>query len=370
MMNFSTDNLRTVFADDNKFDKFEKLCFDLVQGNPMYDVDDNGNQVVVSKRDANKAIQKVFMDICGLSEEDLKSKKKRKRAEQAHAVEVFEVIENVIDFKIEAGWKESEFFNNFVEVHNVALGDAEEFRTEMPTLFVVSDYSGDNHDLTMQQYPEGKVIPVKATPKYIKTGKDIDLIILGRVDFDKWVSRIAESYVQYTQKLAYDALLSVQNTLPSAYKGSGALSASTKDNFDALIEQVEAINGATAVIMGTKVALKKITAIANVQWASEDQKKSIADTGRLGNYEGTILIEIEQRLSLADGVTRMIDNDLLWIFPTVEDKFIKMVDGGETTLEIDEKGRLQDDFETIEVARDLGVGVALGQYMGVWDLNP
>lgn len=370
MMTFSTENLRNVFAEDNKFDKFEKLCFDLVQGNTMYDYDDNGNQVVVSKRDANKAIQKVFMDVCGLSEEDLKSKKKRKRAEQAHALEVFEIIENVIDFRIDAGWKESEFFNNFVDIHNVALGDAEEFRTEMPTLFVVSDYSGDNHDLTMQQYPEGKVIPVKATPKYIKTGKDIDLIILGRVDFSKWVDKIAESYVQYTQRMAYDAMLSVEDELPAEYKGQGILSASTKEDFDALIEQVESINGATAVIMGTKTALKKITALADVQWASEEQKKSINDTGRLGNYEGTILIEIEQRLSLADGVTRMVSNDLLWIIPTTDDKFIKMVDGGESTLEIDEKGKNQDDFETIEVARDLGVGVALGQYIGLWDLNP
>lgn len=370
MMTFSTENLRTVFAEENKYENFNKLCFDLIAGNPMYDVDEEGKQVALSRRDANKAIQKVFMDICGLTEADLQSKKKRHRAEKAHALEIYEVIENVIDFRIEEGWRESEFFNNYVDVHNLALGDGEEFRTEVNTLFIVSDYSGDNHDLTMQQYPEGAVMPIKATPKYIKTGKDIDLIVLGRVDFAKWVDKIAQSFLQYVQNMAYDAMVSVQDELPSEYKGSGVLSASTKEDFDELIEQVSVANGTDVIIVGTKVALKKITALAPVQWASEDQKKSISDTGRLGSYEGTTLMEIEQRLSLTDRVTRLVDNDLLFIVPTNDDRFIKLVDGGESSLVVDQKGQNQDDFETVEVSRELGIGIVLGQYLGVWDLNP
>ena len=113
--NFSTQNLREVFAEGNKYESFRSLASNLVRGNAIYELDDNGNERTVNKSDANKAIRKVFMEVCGLTEEDLKSKKKRERAERLHGVEIFEIIEEDIDFVINEGWRESEWFNTFVE---------------------------------------------------------------------------------------------------------------------------------------------------------------------------------------------------------------------------------------------------------------
>ncbi len=362
-----TENLKMVFAEEGKLTNFQKLCKNLNRGSEIYEFDSEGRERHVSRADANKAVQKVFMEVCGLTKEDLRSAKTRRRAEQEHLREIFEIIEEEIDFKVQEGFENSEWFNQFVDGKNIALGDANEFVVNHDCLFVVGDYSGNNHDITMQQYPEGSVVQVKTSPKTVKIGKDIDLIILGRIDFAKWIDRVAASFVQYVQSMAYDELKSAANALPSDMKDTGTLSAATKARFDALIEKVSVANASDVVIMGTKAALKKITALADVNWISASQKEYMAETGRLGSYEGTVLIEVPQRFKPGTR-TLAIEDGELYIIPVVEDKFVKFVDEGETEIfEVTEKGALVDDFDTYEMSRRMGADVVLGSYFGYWE---
>ena len=147
MLRFSTEHLRKVFADEEKYKNFKKLCYDLNHGNDIYEYDEDGNQRKISKKQANKAVRKILMEICDLTEEDLKSKKRRERAIEMHHNELFEVIESDIDFKVETAFHESEWFNEFVDMRNIALGDDEEFWTKEDIMLVVAEISGDHHDL-------------------------------------------------------------------------------------------------------------------------------------------------------------------------------------------------------------------------------
>lgn len=366
-MSLSTENLRMVFAEEGKLDNFNRLKYSLIRGEDIYEYDDDGVEKKVSASKANKAIQKVFMDICGLTEEDLKSPKRRHRAEKVHSIEIYEMIEEDIQFKINAGFQASEWFNEFVETHNLALGDGLRFNIENDrVLYEVLDYSGDNHDITMQNLPEQGYVTVKTSPKAIKIGKDIDLIVLGRVDYSKWIQKIADTFVQYVQTMAYNGLISAESKLPAQYKGTGVLSPATKSDFDDLLDEVAINNGTDVVILGTKTALKKINALADVQWASEFEKQQMNELGRLGSYEGTTLVELPQRLDLTTN-QKMIRNDKLFIMPVATDKFVKFVYSGETEIrEVTEKGDYQDDFQTYEIREDMGVDVVLGQYFGVW----
>lgn len=376
-MALNTENLRMVFAEDGKYDGFKKLTYALAHGEDIYEYDNDGVEKKVSKSAANKAIQKVFMEICGLTKEDLASKKKRHRAEKAHATEIYAIVEEEIDWKINEGFQISEWFNSYVETHNVALGDGLEFRINKDTpLFEILDYSGDNHDITMQQLPAREFVTVKTSPKVVKIGKDIDLIILGRIDFSDWIQRIATSFVVYIQNLTYNAMISAEAQMPSDYKQSGTLASATKAQFDELIENVALANGTDVIIMGTKTALKKINNLADVAWASEDQKKEMNALGRIGSYEGTTLIEIPQRLAFGMSATpnspgaKLVPNNKLFFFPVGEEKFVKFLDYGESEVfEVTQKFDLQDDFETYEIHREMGIDVIVGQYFGTWT-NP
>ena len=147
VMRFSTDHLRNVFADDEKYSNFKKLTYDLNHGNEIYEFDDAGNSRKISNKEANNAVRKILMEVCDLTEDDLKSNKRRQRAIELHHNELYELIESDVDFKVETGFNESEWFNDFVDRRNIALGDDEEYWTKEKITLAVAEISGDHHDL-------------------------------------------------------------------------------------------------------------------------------------------------------------------------------------------------------------------------------
>lgn len=150
--------------------------------------------------------------------------------------------------------------------------------------------------------------------------------------------------------------------------GTGNLNASTKAAFDAIIEKVGAANESGVVIMGTKTALKNLTALTTIDWASPaaSVKEAVANTGIIGSYEGTPLMEIPQKFTDKTLATPIVANNKIYIMPAVENKFIKFVDYGESELTVDEKGANMDDMQSYEVQRRFGVSTILTRYYGVW----
>lgn len=373
MLKFSTQHLRNVFSDEEKYKVFRKLCYDLNHGNEIFEYVDDGVERAISKDEANKAVRKVLMEICELDETDLKSKKKRKRALKSHLNEVFEVIEEDVDFKVSTAFKDSEWFNEFVEQRNVALGDDEEFWTQDDITLAVAKISGDHHDLTMQNLGEGESFKVHTSTYGMKVGKDIDLILLGRVNFTELTDKIAEAFASMIQTTCYEEVYNASSKLPnnSQFVKSGPLSSETKEKFDTLLEDVATANEAEIVIMGTKMALKKMNALADIDWRSNSQKEAVASLGHLGTYEVTDLIEIPQRFARNDVTKKLIDNKMLLIFAKNQEKFVKFVDKGETEITEDgqNKGDLADDFQTYEVQREMGVSTILPRYFGVWKIT-
>lgn len=373
MLKFSTQHLRNVFSEEGKYKDFRDICYNLNHGNEIFRYEEDGSKRVFSKDEANKAVRKVLMEICELDETDLKSKKKRKRALKSHLTEVFEVIEEDVDFKVSTAFKDSEWFNEFVEQRNVALGDDEEFWTDENIMLSVAKISGDSHDLTIQNLGEGESFKVHTSTYGMKVGKDIDLILLGRVNFTELTDKIAEAFASMIQTTCYEEVYNASSKIPnnSQFVKTGALGAETKEKFDTLLEDVATANESEVVIMGTKMALKKLNALADVDWRSNSQKEAVASLGHLGTYEVTDLIEIPQRFARNDVTKKLIDNKMLLIFAKNQEQFVKFVDKGET--EITEaglnKGDLADDFQTYEVQREMGVATILPRYFGVWKIS-
>lgn len=375
MLYFSTDHLRKVFAEEGKYEAFHNLCFDLNHGNKIYEYDENGIGREISRHEANQAVRKILMEVCELTEEDLKSKKRRDRMIQKHHDELFELIEEDIEFKVVTGLQADEFFNQYVEYRNIALGDDEEYWTTDPEMpFIVAEIGNGLHDLTMQHLTVGTPFRVHTKTYGIKVGKDIDMILLGRIDFTRLTDKISEAFVEKIKGMIFTEFYNAANKLPNPtqFKKSGTLSSSTKAAFDDLLENVQMANGgAEVVIVGTKTALKKLNDLSDVNWRAVSMKEDVARMGRLGTYEGTDLIEVPQRFALNDVTTKIIPNDKLLIFARGQEKMIKFTDRGE--IQIVEKGEnkadLADDFRTYEVQREFGVGTVLTMYFGQWTLE-
>lgn len=366
-------HVQTVFANlcedgvtpEENYEGFKKLTYDL-NHNPNEIYDEDGNKR--SKKEAEDSVRKFVFAIMGLTEHS--TKRDRKRAMDKHGIELFEVMEEEIDIKVETGFRESEFFNNYVEQRNLSRGDSQEFWTNEKVILSVTKISGDHHDFTLQRLGSGESYTVTTSVYGIAVGADIDLYLAGRYDWAKLTDQCAAAFVRKIQNDIYAEMMNAGKKLPAQFQGTGALSAATKDKLDTLLEDVSLANdGAQVVIMGTRTGLQQFQKLMDVDWITDDQKRDVATMGRLGYYGPYTLVELPQRFALNDTTKKLLDPKTLFIMPQVEDKFIKFVDVGETEIyEVNEKGARMDDTMKYEVQRAMGVGVQIGRYFGVWQI--
>jgi len=134
------DRLQGIFGTEDNFEGFRNLSYDLAHGVEIFDED--GARVSVA--DANAKVRNYVFSILGINEKS--TKRDRKRAMKKYGNELFEVIEEVIDIKVETGFKDSEWFNTFVEERNIARGDSQEFWTDEDIVLAASKIAGDHHD--------------------------------------------------------------------------------------------------------------------------------------------------------------------------------------------------------------------------------
>lgn len=346
----------------------KNLMFDLSAGREIFDADNNR---VVSKAEASDTIRNACFEYLGLTKNS--TPKQIKRAlNSERATEFFEVIEEIIDVQIAYGLSGNEFFNQFVESKNMKDGDVNEFWVDDEVLLTVSKVSGDSHDLTMQRLGEGQSYHVDTAVYGIKTGDNLRLFLTGRKDWGSYVDSVVKAYLNKVQTLIQTQFTNGVNIIPvpSTLVGNGALAAGTKAAFDAIIEKVGAANECPVVIMGTKTALKSLNALTKVDWAdpAASVKEAVANTGIIGSYEGTSLMEIPQKFTDKTLATPIVDNKKLYIMPLVDNKFIKFVDYGETEITIDQIAGTVDDMQSYEVQRRMGVATLMTRYFGVWNL--
>ena len=308
-------------------------------------------------------------DFLGLTK-DSTDKQIKRALKSDKGTQFFEVIEEIIDVQIAHGLSENEFFNTYVETKNMKDGDRNEFWVDDEVLLTVGKTAGDHHDLSIQRLGEGQSYHVDTDVYGIKVGGDIRLFLTGRKDWSSFVDAVVKAYVRKVQTMISSQFANGVNLIPvpSTLTGTGTLSDSTKAAFDAIIEKVGAANECPVVIMGTKTALKKLNALTKVDWSdpANSIKESVANTGIIGGYEGTPLMEIPQKFTDKTLATPVVSNDVLYIMPQIDNKFIKFVDYGETELEVTAKGDTQDDIQTYEVQRRMGVSTLMSRYYGKW----
>ena len=346
----------------------KNLMFDLAHGREIYDDEQNR---VISKAEANEAVKSICFQELGLDANSTDKQIKRAlKSDKANAL--FEVIEEIVENEIQYGWEENEFFNDFVEKRNVADGDRTDFWTDEDIILNVAKVSGDQHDYTCQRLAAGSSYTVPMSRYAVKVGSDIRLFLTGRKNWSDFIDAVAKAYRKKIQDELYAEFMNAAKKLPvtNGFTGTGALDKEKKDDFDEIISNVATANNVSSVvIMGTKTALKKLNALTEVDWRSESQKEDVANTGILGSYEGTPLLEIPQRFKDNKLAETLVDPQILLIFPVIDYKPIKFIDGGETTLEVTEIGDTMDDMQTYEAQRRMGVGTLITRQFGQWNLN-
>lgn len=372
-INFSAHVMNVFNEMETNYEEIKNLMYDLAMGNEIYDAE---SERVIPKNEAEEKLRTVCQKVFGVTADS--SKRDLKRAYREHGREFFDIIEEVIDVVISNGFKENEFFQNFVDYRNLALGDGYEFYSEEEVILSIAKVGVSHHDYILQRLGKGETFTIPYARYGAAVGADINMYMIGREDWSALTNAIARAFSVKIQQEVYAQLLSAANSIPasirSGFVGTGVLGSATKDAFDAIIANVETANESTVVILGTKTALKKLNALSDINWRAASLKEDVSHSGRMGDYEGTLMMEIPQRFTSKTNLTPLIDNTKLWILPASQtDRFIKVVDVGETEIdEITEKGEEHgrwDDIMKYEVQRSYGISTILGRYFGQWTLS-
>lgn len=371
MKKFFNERINSVFEKHGvDCESINQIMTDLYLGREIFDAESNR---VITRAEANDKIYQFSLDVLNIT--DVKNKKEVNRAIRDNGQAWFDIIADTVDVAIELGFKDSDWFNDLVETKNIKYGDRQDFVIEDDAILSVAKGGTSHHDHIIQRLPAGTVETIPTALYVVKVGADINKYVVGQVDWIKLIDSIAKAFAAQIQEDVYAQVDNVASKLPTTsnlFVGNGILDATSKNNFDGIIDNVSsANNGADVVIMGTRSALAKINAIADVNWGSSTQKDNVMNTSTVGVYNGVKLVIIPNRFRDKTYAAKVFSEKKILILPVIGDegKFVKFVDEGDTEiLEKTDRGDYTSDIQTYEVQRHMGVGTILGRMLGLWTL--
>lgn len=363
-MNFDS-HVREIFENnEEKFEGFTKLMLDTASG----DFEEG-----ITPKEANKKIVDKFNKIIGVNEKSTKAE--IRKAIRRHQQVLFDLIEEVVPNLLQTGWQENPFFNEYVEIRNIDIGDQNVFYTEDDTLLTVSKVSGNHWDIDRQRLGKGASFSVATSWYGIAVYSEYERLLTGAEDFATFVTKLYEAVDRYVNESIYQAMLSAAAQLPGGASGNGqwvktgALTAAEKGVFMQLIEDVQMATGMEVVIMGTKSALSRLEGMQDIDWVSEDMKVQRNTTGRIGYFEGIRLVELKQGFRLNDTTQYLIDDKQLFIMPVGDNRFIKVVNEGQPEMrQVNDNTEHQDMTYDFRYMFKMGVGVQIGLMFGVYNI--
>ena len=364
LMNFDV-HVRDVFEnDDNKFNAFSKLMLDTANANFEEGVD---------AKSANEKIVSMFKQIIGCDEKSTKAE--IRKAIRKNQQVLFDLIEEVVPNLLQSGWQDNPFFNEYVETKNIDIGDQNVFYTEDETILSVSKVSGNHWDIDRQRLGKGASFSVATSWYGIAIYSEYERLLTGAEDFATFVTKLYEAVDRFVNESIYQAFCDAAEKLPGGASGAGqwvktgALDTAAKDTFMTLIEDVQMATGMDVVIMGTKSALMKLEGMQDINWVSNDMKVERNTTGRIGYFEGIRLVELKQGFRLNDTTNRLVNDKQLFIMPTGDNKFVKLVNEGQPEMR-----QVNDNTTNLDMTYDyrymfkMGVAVMIGLRFGVWNI--
>lgn len=326
-------------------------------------------QIGVSKAEANDKIREVMFEVLGVDASC--SRKELRKAIRRHKVDVYEVIEEVVENLLVSGWGENPFFNEFVEIKSMSEGDTNEFYVADEVILTVAELSGGHHDLFRQKLGEGKTFSVKTSWYGVKIYAEYELFMAGKIDWAKFVQKVYEAFDKKINDMVYTSVMAAgaKVTPVAQFSKTGAVSAQTKDTIMGLVEDVQAANGSEVVIMGTKSALAKLNNITETQWISESMKEERHTTGRIALWEGVRLVEIPQAFAPNDTTVKLVDNTKLLVMPVADNRFIKIYNEGEAIVkEVSDSSTNMDMTIEYEYQQKMGVATVIGRKFGCYTI--
>ena len=109
---------------------------------------------------------------------------------------LFTLVEEILSRTVVEGLQGDEYFNALVDFRNIAEGDQNVFVVEDNTLFVVSEAADGTQGIRRQRLGGAKETSIPTSLKVVRIYEELNRVLSGRVDFNDFINRVAESFRQ------------------------------------------------------------------------------------------------------------------------------------------------------------------------------
>lgn len=281
------------------------------------------------------------------------------QAVRRNKIELYEIVEELVNVTINEDVLNSPFIDAFVDYKNRGLGDTTEFYAE-GGLLSVATFAGNHWDTDRQSLDLGDAVTLPKEWIVVHVYEDLERFLLGIIGFDKMMDVVYKSINKYIQDRIYVQFNNISNAVPSDFTGSG----NTEAALGTIVDKVQAAGGYTSMtIAGTKGALRKLAAVVPDKMFAASQKEAKAQTGSIGEWEGNTLMVIPQTLQSGTFNLALSDSDVFILGG--DSKPIKLETFGDARTKSNTDGQSNND-QTIDaqIQVKIGIGLVLPAYFG------
>lgn len=320
------------------------------------------NKVALFNENASKytdqAVRDAFFEILGEEKLDWKGWRR-------HKIEIFEVMENVLDVNLPLAWVDSPFYHQFVETKTTADGDTNEFDVEDSSVLFTSKLAGNYWSIDRQKLQGVKSFGVHVETIGVRVYDELERFLKGTITIAKMIAALQKAFQTDIDSRIYTSFNGIGTYLPAKFQETGTYD---KDTMADLIERVQVASQQNVILAGTRSALAHIVDGINANVMSASQKEEIATTGMLLDYTGLGVHAMQIPQSFARfSYDFKVDNNSIFVLPNGV-KPVKLFFEGDTRTK--ENTSQDSDDMTIDatVMMKAGVGIICPTLVGKYTI--
>ena len=315
-----------------------------------------------TKKEREDMIRSKIFEVMGL--DGYTDSKTFRRALRENEAKVFNIIEEVVDKVLESGeYQRRAFYNQFVEVKTLSLGDKNEFFVDGNNQLEVAEFSGNTFELKRRRIDKGQSFSLEMRDFGIKIYEELDRIMSGRADLAKLIVLVADAVDKHMADLAESTFIKAVDNLPTEFKYTGSYS---EEDILEVLEHVEAANGVKPRLVGTKAALGRLQGAMSVDMYSSDMKNEVNTRGYMTVWKGYECMELAQSHKVSTFEFQMPNNKL---FIMSGEKIVKLVIEGDSRIKETNDYTNADLTAEYAITYKAGAAVAYNGLIGVVTLQ-
>lgn len=274
--------------------------------------------------------------------------------------EVFALVEEILQRTVYEGLRDNDFFMQLVDERNIAMGDQNIFEVEDSNLFTVADAAEGTQGIRRQRLDGSTTMTINTSFKVVRIYEELNRVLSGKVDFNHFINKVSESM---KAKLLNDIYTLWTGVTADDIGGAAYFPAAGAYDEKTLLETIEhveaAANGKSAIILGTKTALRNLAPAIQGNASRDD----LYNMGYYGKFYGTNVVVLPQRHKV-NSTEFQYDNDTLTILAG-DDKPIKLVREGESIIIPGDPMNNRDLTQEYMYGEKYGLGLVLAANTGI-----